>query len=178
MPQGRSINLTLQTNIKSEETHCTHPETFCPNGLLVTEGHKNHTCSTCGEKLETDVPPCNCCCHEKTCGGRSSCLEPTCNESEQMGLIPAEVRQSGERKAREVQQQPVSPAISLESLSGILTIVINQAKTDFESGRLLYATHKEAKRTYGQGQMPVKTDATQLKQNSSETSSFHCQRRF
>ena len=91
-----------------------------------------------------------------------------------MGLVPAEVCQGDERKAREVQQQPISSALSLESLSGILTIVINQAKTDFESGRLCY-THTGAKRAYGQEQKPVKTDATQLKQNSSEISSFHCQ---
>ena len=137
-PQGRPINLTLQTNAKTEEAHCTHPEIFCPNGLLLAEGRKKNTCGTCGEKLETDVPPCKCCCHKTTCGGRSSCLEPTCNESEQIGLIPAEMRRCGERKAREMQQQPVSPMISLESLSSILTIVINQAKTDFQSDRLCY----------------------------------------
>ena len=130
-----------------EEPPCKHPETFCPNGLRITQGQEGHVCRVCGEKLETDVPPCNCCCHQEVCGGNSNCLEMTCSGSEQTQRQSAKMDVYVDRMAGQAQQQLAVAAISLESLSGILTIPVNQARKDFGPGRLCYIYGRELKPT-------------------------------
>ena len=46
---------------------CAHVTCFCSNGLRIIPGIDGHRCTDCGETVDTDVPPCECCCHTERC---------------------------------------------------------------------------------------------------------------
>lgn len=70
---------------------CEHITCFCSNGLRIIPRIDGHQCSDCGETVDTDVPPCECCCHTEECRCCFFCRSIPCHCPQTSSLAMAGV---------------------------------------------------------------------------------------
>ena len=61
------IGDVIEADICAPGSVCEHITCFCSNGLRIVPRANEHQCSDCGEVVDTDIPPCSCCCHQEEC---------------------------------------------------------------------------------------------------------------
>ena len=78
-PHETSVKIGVEPKGGAPTAVCEHVTRFCSNWLRVIPRVDEHRCSDCGEVMNTDVPPCNCCYHLEECNCCFFCRSVPCH---------------------------------------------------------------------------------------------------